>query len=160
MAMALLMNRTQPERGLSSPQRATPAEERSRVAAPTRSRGAPSSHRFMIPMRDSRIMLNLTRLLLAVMFLGAVVWQYNLPGRTFFGLLAAPRTMFSVDEGWAAPPAVTTEPAKPAMVEVNATGSADGRIAMTPSSQLVHRQSRWLQSANDSASVANQGRGN
>jgi NADH-quinone oxidoreductase subunit H len=96
----------------------------------------------------------------AAMFLGAVAWQYNLPGRTFFGLLAAPQTMFSVDEGWAAPPAVTTEPAKPAMVEMKATGSAGGRIAVTPSSQLVHRQSRWLQSANDSAAVLNQGREN
>ena len=70
------------------------------------------------------------------MFLGAVVWQYNLPGRTFFGLLAAPQTMFSVDEGWAAPPAVTTEPAKPAMVEMTIETAAPQQV------------------------VANQGRGN
>src|SRR5687768_5244519 len=29
----------------------------------------------------------------AAMFLGAVLWQYNLPGRTFFGLLSAPQGM-------------------------------------------------------------------
>jgi NADH-quinone oxidoreductase subunit H len=65
----------------------------------------------------------------AAMFLGAVVWQYNLPGRTFFGLLAAPQTMFSVDEGWAAPPAVTTEPPKPAMVESTVEAAAPHQVA-------------------------------
>jgi hypothetical protein len=65
----------------------------------------------------------------AAMFLGAVVWQYNLPGRTFFGLLAAPPAMFSVDEGWEVPPAVTTEPAKPAMVEVSVEGSTPQQVA-------------------------------
>ena len=65
----------------------------------------------------------------AAMFLGAVVWQYNLPGRTFFGLLAAPQTMFSVDEGWAAPPSVTTEPAKPAMVEMTIEAASPHQVA-------------------------------
>ena len=43
----------------------------------------------------------------AVMFLAAVVWQYNLPGRTFFGLLAASQETFAVDEGWAATASTT-----------------------------------------------------
>jgi NADH-quinone oxidoreductase subunit H len=53
----------------------------------------------------------------AAMFLGAVLWQYNLPGRTFFGLLPAPAAMFAVDEGWDAPRAATVEPARPAVVD-------------------------------------------
>ncbi|QDT72804.1 NADH-quinone oxidoreductase subunit NuoH [Lacipirellula limnantheis] len=65
----------------------------------------------------------------AVMFLGAVVWQYNLPGRTFFGLLAAPQETFAVDEGWAALPTTTAEPAKPAMVERGAATSLAPRLA-------------------------------
>jgi NADH-quinone oxidoreductase subunit H len=36
----------------------------------------------------------------AVMFLGAVTWQFNLPGRTFFGLLPAPQSTYLVTEGW------------------------------------------------------------
>jgi hypothetical protein len=68
--------------------------------------------------------------------------------------------MFSVDEGWEAPPTVTTELAKPAMVQLKATGSAGGRVAGEASPLFVHRQSRWLQSANDSAVVLGKGRGN
>ncbi|HEX6961799.1 MAG TPA: complex I subunit 1 family protein, partial [Lacipirellula sp.] len=36
----------------------------------------------------------------AVMFLGAALWQYALPHRSFFGLLATPRSVYGVDEGW------------------------------------------------------------
>ncbi|WP_428304553.1 NADH-quinone oxidoreductase subunit NuoH [Lacipirellula sp.] len=61
----------------------------------------------------------------AVMFLGAVLWQYNLPGRTFFGLLPAPTAMFAVDEGWDAPRAATVEPARPAVVDVREDHEAD-----------------------------------
>lgn len=38
----------------------------------------------------------------AVMFLGATLWQYALPGRNFFGLSAAPASVFDVHEGWQA----------------------------------------------------------
>jgi NADH-quinone oxidoreductase subunit H len=96
----------------------------------------------------------------AAMFLGAVLWQYNLPGRVFFGLMPAPAGMFAVAEGWDAPPAVTAEPAKPAMVEIKATGSAGGRTIAEPPSQLVHRQSRWLSSKSDAAVASNQERSN
>lgn len=65
----------------------------------------------------------------AVMFLAAVVWQYNLPGRTFFGLLAASQETFAVDEGWAATASTTAEPAKPAMVERGAATSLAPRLA-------------------------------
>jgi NADH-quinone oxidoreductase subunit H len=41
----------------------------------------------------------------AAMFLGAVAWQYTLPGRNFFGLLAAPAGEFAVTEGWERLPA-------------------------------------------------------
>lgn len=36
----------------------------------------------------------------AAMFLGAVAWQYAMPGRNFFGLLPAPAGEFAVSEGW------------------------------------------------------------
>jgi NADH-quinone oxidoreductase subunit H len=36
----------------------------------------------------------------AVMFLCAALWQYALPGRTFFGLWDSPASIYSVNEGW------------------------------------------------------------
>lgn len=36
----------------------------------------------------------------AAMFLGAVLWQYQFPGRTFFALQAQPAAAYSVSEGW------------------------------------------------------------
>jgi len=36
----------------------------------------------------------------AVMFMGAVVWHYYLPGRTFFGLARMPAAAFEVNEGY------------------------------------------------------------
>jgi NADH-quinone oxidoreductase subunit H len=38
----------------------------------------------------------------AVMFLCAALWQYALPGRTFFGLWDSPAGIYSVHEGWVA----------------------------------------------------------
>jgi NADH-quinone oxidoreductase subunit H len=38
----------------------------------------------------------------AVMFLGAVLWQYALPGRNFFGITRAPAAVYNVSEGWTA----------------------------------------------------------
>jgi NADH-quinone oxidoreductase subunit H len=60
----------------------------------------------------------------AAMFLGAVLWQYNLPGRTFFGLLPAPAAMFAVNEGWDAPRAAVVEPVKPRVVEASDSQAA------------------------------------
>jgi NADH-quinone oxidoreductase subunit H len=88
----------------------------------------------------------------AAMFLGAVVWQYNLPGRAFFGLLRAPQSLFAVEEGWQpVPTASAVVPATPSMVEVEATGSAGGRPATKSLPLAVHRQSRWLQPENEVA---------
>ncbi|MCA9237367.1 MAG: NADH-quinone oxidoreductase subunit NuoH, partial [Planctomycetales bacterium] len=39
--------------------------------------------------------------LAAVFFLGAVAWQWSLPGRSFFGLLETPAANQYVSEGWA-----------------------------------------------------------
>ncbi|QDS98717.1 NADH-quinone oxidoreductase subunit NuoH [Adhaeretor mobilis] len=36
----------------------------------------------------------------ATMFLGAVLWQYNLPHRNFFGLSDRPAATYAVSEGW------------------------------------------------------------
>ncbi len=36
----------------------------------------------------------------AAMFLGATLWQYNLPGRNFFGMLSIPAAAYEVSEGW------------------------------------------------------------
>ena len=36
----------------------------------------------------------------AVMFLGATLWQYNLPGKNFFGLIDVPAAAYEVSEGW------------------------------------------------------------
>jgi NADH-quinone oxidoreductase subunit H len=47
----------------------------------------------------------------AVMFLGAALWQYALPHRSFFGLLATPQHVYAVDEGWNAAEAEEPEPA-------------------------------------------------
>ncbi len=35
----------------------------------------------------------------AAMFLGATIWQYNLPGRNFFGLTELPQSAFQLSEG-------------------------------------------------------------
>ena len=56
----------------------------------------------------------------AVMFLGAVLWQYQLPQRNFFGLTAAPEASYAVSEGWGA------RPAQPSVEE-----PTTGRIALT-----------------------------
>ena len=44
----------------------------------------------------------------AVMFLGAALWQYALPGRTFFGLWDSPANIYSVNEGWATTGSIET----------------------------------------------------
>ena len=36
----------------------------------------------------------------AVMFLGATFWQYQLPGKNFFGLLNTPAAVYEISEGW------------------------------------------------------------
>jgi len=38
----------------------------------------------------------------AAMFLGATFWQYNLPGKNFFGLLEVPAAVYEIREGWQA----------------------------------------------------------
>lgn len=38
--------------------------------------------------------------LAAIMFVGALAWQWSLPGRSFFGLAAAPSSIEAVSEGW------------------------------------------------------------
>lgn len=39
----------------------------------------------------------------AAMFLGATLWQYQMPGRNFFGMLPVPTAALEVSEGWEAP---------------------------------------------------------
>jgi len=56
----------------------------------------------------------------AAMFLGATFWQYNLPGRTFFGLGKVSAAAYDVSEGWQ--PAAVKPLAKPA---AEPTGEAD-----------------------------------
>ena len=36
----------------------------------------------------------------AAMFLGATLWQYNLPGKNFFGMIDVPAAAYEVSEGW------------------------------------------------------------
>ena len=36
----------------------------------------------------------------AVMFLGAVLWHLQMPGRSFFGLMKLPARVYSLEEGW------------------------------------------------------------
>ena len=45
----------------------------------------------------------------AAMFLGATLWQYELPGRTFFGLMKVPAAVYSISEVY--PAESTDEPA-------------------------------------------------
>lgn len=51
----------------------------------------------------------------AAMFLGAVVWQYQLPGRTFFGLLPVSERALAAEEGWHREALATDELAPPAV---------------------------------------------
>lgn len=54
----------------------------------------------------------------AVMLLGAALWEFRLPGRSFFGLIDLPRKSFTLTEGWNVPSAfvqqVPIESSKPA----------------------------------------------
>ena len=34
------------------------------------------------------------------MFLGATLWQYQMPGKTFFGLWNVPSAVYEINEGW------------------------------------------------------------
>ena len=64
----------------------------------------------------------------AVMFLGAVAWQYALPGRTFFGLMRLPAAAYQVTEGWERTGGATRGGA-PRIVVREADLSADGSPA-------------------------------
>ncbi|MCA9259757.1 MAG: NADH-quinone oxidoreductase subunit NuoH [Planctomycetales bacterium] len=66
----------------------------------------------------------------AVMFLGAVLWQYRLPGRNFFGLQSLPASAYAVTEGWERIPAKeeSSNEAPPADAEhEDAEHEAEGR---------------------------------
>jgi len=36
----------------------------------------------------------------AAMFLGATLWQYNLPGKNFLGMIDVPASVYEISEGW------------------------------------------------------------
>jgi len=75
----------------------------------------------------------------AAMFLGATLWQYQLPGKNFFGLINLPAAAYEVSEGW------QNEDASPAVDE--------GRVARRP---LIGRSS--LLSATTVSATTEKGR--
>ncbi|MAT71121.1 MAG: NADH-quinone oxidoreductase subunit NuoH [Planctomycetaceae bacterium] len=65
--------------------------------------------------------------LAAAFFLGAVAWQWSLPGRTFFGLLESPAELQSVSEGWSDATAAATDEDEPEASEDQTVSSEPSR---------------------------------
>jgi NADH-quinone oxidoreductase subunit H len=70
----------------------------------------------------------------AVMFLGAALWQYALPGRNFFGITRAPAAVYNVSEGWTAGANSPVEKKTP-VETVKSEGPAPVTVVLTQSNR-------------------------
>lgn len=71
----------------------------------------------------------------AVMFLGATWWQYQMPERTFFGLLSMPNSAYELREHWPNAQAKVAPPLDESEDQQAAAESAEETVALMAASQ-------------------------
>jgi NADH-quinone oxidoreductase subunit H len=71
----------------------------------------------------------------AVMFLGATWWQYQMPERTFFGLLSMPNSAYELREHWPNAQAKAAPPLDESEDQQAAAASAEETVALMAASQ-------------------------